>query len=39
MLLFNNEKTSMVYMIQVREELTGDKIVEYLKEKNAQFGW
>ncbi|KAG0760661.1 hypothetical protein G6F57_009072 [Rhizopus arrhizus] len=38
-LLFNNEKTSMVYMIQVREELTGDKIVEYLKEKNAQFGW
>ncbi|ORE04506.1 hypothetical protein BCV72DRAFT_243538 [Rhizopus microsporus var. microsporus] len=37
--LFVNGKTSVVYMVQVREELTGDKIIEYLKEKNAENGW
>jgi biopolymer transport protein ExbD len=33
------QKTNVVYMIQVREELTGDKILEYIKEKNAENGW
>ncbi|RCI07189.1 hypothetical protein CU098_002937, partial [Rhizopus stolonifer] len=33
------EKTSVVYMIQVREENTGDKIIEYTKTKNAENGW
>ncbi|CAO3702613.1 unnamed protein product [Rhizopus stolonifer] len=37
--LFTSEKTSMVYMVKVREELIGDKILEYLKEKNAEQGW
>ncbi|KAI7888623.1 uncharacterized protein EV154DRAFT_425433, partial [Mucor mucedo] len=33
------EKNSVVYMIQVREELTGDKIFEYVKTKNSENGW
>lgn len=33
------EKNSVVYMIQVREELTGDKIFEYVKTKNCENGW
>ncbi|KAK4516381.1 uncharacterized protein ATC70_011352 [Mucor velutinosus] len=33
------EKNSVVYMIQVREETTGDKILEYIKTKNSENGW
>lgn len=33
------EKNSVVYMIQVREETTADKILEYIKFKNAENGW
>jgi hypothetical protein len=33
------ERNSVVYMVQVREELTGDKIFEYIKTKNAENGW
>lgn len=33
------EKNSVVYMIQVREETTGDKIFEYIKTKNSENGW
>ncbi|KAI9483440.1 MAG: hypothetical protein EXX96DRAFT_479209 [Benjaminiella poitrasii] len=33
------QKTSVVYMIQVREENTGDKIFEYIKTINAENGW
>lgn len=32
-------RNSVVYMVQVREELTGDKIYEYVKTKNAENGW
>ncbi|KAI7908113.1 uncharacterized protein BX663DRAFT_482333 [Cokeromyces recurvatus] len=39
MLVDELQKTSVVYMIQVREELTGDKIIEYIKSKNAEYGW
>lgn len=38
-LLFNNEKTSVVYMVKVREESMADQIIEYLKDKNAEHGW
>ncbi|KAG1127562.1 hypothetical protein G6F42_006778 [Rhizopus arrhizus] len=37
--LFTNEKTSVVYMIKLREESMGDKMIEYVKEKNAENGW
>ncbi|KAG1052279.1 hypothetical protein G6F43_005576 [Rhizopus delemar] len=37
--LFTNEKTSLVYMVKLREESMGDKIIEYVKEKNAENGW
>jgi hypothetical protein len=33
------EKNSVVYMVQVREEAAGDKILEYVKTKNAENGW
>lgn len=33
------EKNSVVYMVQVREEETGDKIFEYVKTKNSENGW
>ncbi|KAI8379930.1 hypothetical protein EDC96DRAFT_492341 [Choanephora cucurbitarum] len=33
------ERSSVVYMIQVREETTSDKIIEYTKIKNAENGW
>ena len=33
------ERNSVVYMVQVREELTCDKIYEYVKTKNAENGW
>ncbi|CAO3670627.1 unnamed protein product [Rhizopus stolonifer] len=33
------QKTSMVYMIQLREDQTGDKIYEYLRVKNSECGW
>ncbi|KAI9260697.1 hypothetical protein BDA99DRAFT_512893 [Phascolomyces articulosus] len=40
MLLVNEkERQSMVYMIQIKEEQTGQKIFEYLKTKNAENGW
>lgn len=32
-------KTSIVYMIHLREEQTGNKIYEYLRTKNAENGW
>ncbi|KAI9279864.1 hypothetical protein BY458DRAFT_553642 [Sporodiniella umbellata] len=38
-LLFNNDKTSVVYMIKVREESVADQIMDHLKDKNAEFGW
>ncbi|KAG0173624.1 hypothetical protein DFQ28_011116 [Apophysomyces sp. BC1034] len=39
--LLTNEKerTSMVYMVQMREEQTINKIYEYLRTKNAENGW
>ncbi|KAI8367096.1 hypothetical protein BD560DRAFT_424769 [Blakeslea trispora] len=33
------ERNSVVYMVQVREEATSDKIIEYTKTKNAENGW
>lgn len=33
------QKTSIVYMIHLREEQTGKKIYEYLRTKNAENGW
>ncbi|KAG2224368.1 hypothetical protein INT45_006768 [Circinella minor] len=40
MLLVNEkERQSMVYMIQFKEEQTGQKIFDYLKTKNAENGW
>lgn len=33
------QKTSIVYMIHLREEQTGNKIYEYLRIKNAENGW
>ncbi|KAI8641995.1 hypothetical protein BD408DRAFT_417185 [Parasitella parasitica] len=33
------EKNSVVYMIQVREDTTSDKIFEYIKTKNSENGW
>jgi hypothetical protein len=32
-------KTSIVYMIHLREDQTGNKIYEYLRTKNAENGW
>lgn len=32
-------KTSIVYMIHLREEETGNKIYEYLRIRNAENGW
>lgn len=32
-------RNSVVYMVQVREEATCDKIIEYIKTKNAESGW
>ncbi|GAN01510.1 hypothetical protein MAM1_0008d00943 [Mucor ambiguus] len=32
-------KTSIVYMIHLREDQTGNKIIEYLRTKNAENGW
>ncbi|KAI9251951.1 hypothetical protein BY458DRAFT_523439 [Sporodiniella umbellata] len=37
--LLTSETESRVYMVKIREESTGDKIIEYLKEKNAELGW
>lgn len=37
--LLSDDVYSVVYMIQVREETTADKIMEYLKFKNAENGW
>ncbi|KAI8149302.1 hypothetical protein BJV82DRAFT_573656 [Fennellomyces sp. T-0311] len=39
LLLNEKERQSMVYMIQIKEEQTGQKIYEYLKTKNAENGW
>ncbi|KAI8388631.1 uncharacterized protein BYT42DRAFT_241590 [Radiomyces spectabilis] len=39
LLVNEQERTSMVYMVQIREEQTGNKIYEYLKLKNAENGW
>jgi hypothetical protein len=39
LLVDENEKNNVVYMVQVREELTGDKIFEYIKSKNSENGW
>ena len=33
------QKTSIVYMIHLREDQTGNKIYEYLRTKNAENGW
>ncbi|KAI9302553.1 hypothetical protein BJ944DRAFT_269782 [Cunninghamella echinulata] len=35
----DQDKTSMVYMIQVKDEQTGNKIAEYLKTQNQANGW
>ncbi|CAO3632541.1 unnamed protein product [Cunninghamella blakesleeana] len=35
----DKEKTSMVYLIQLKDEQTGNKVVEYLKSQNAANGW
>lgn len=39
LLINEQERTSMVYMVQIKEEETGNKIFEYLKTKNAENGW
>lgn len=39
MMVDDIEKNSVVYMIQVREETTAEKILEYIKIKNAENGW
>ncbi|GAA5803385.1 hypothetical protein HPULCUR_008864 [Helicostylum pulchrum] len=39
LLLDEVQKTSIVYMIHLREEQTGNKIFEYLRTKNAENGW
>ncbi|KAI8990965.1 hypothetical protein BDF20DRAFT_908789 [Mycotypha africana] len=35
----DSSKTSIVYMIHLREDQTGNKIYEYLRTKNAENGW
>ncbi|KAI8140120.1 hypothetical protein BJV82DRAFT_623984 [Fennellomyces sp. T-0311] len=39
--LLTNEqtRTSMVYMVHLKDEKTADKIFEYVRTKNAQNGW
>ena len=39
--LLSNEKerTSMVYMVHLKDEKTADKIFEYVRTKNVQNGW
>ncbi|KAI9316279.1 hypothetical protein BX666DRAFT_1949065 [Dichotomocladium elegans] len=39
LLVNEKERQSMVYMVQIKEESTGQKIFEYLKVKNAENGW
>ncbi|CEP14894.1 hypothetical protein [Parasitella parasitica] len=39
MMIDELEKNSVVYMIQVREDTTSDKIFEYIKTKNNENGW
>ncbi|KAG0180272.1 hypothetical protein DFQ29_000969 [Apophysomyces sp. BC1021] len=39
LLVNEHENISIVYMIQIKEEQTGDKIYEYLKTKNAENEW
>ncbi|ORZ11859.1 hypothetical protein BCR42DRAFT_97134 [Absidia repens] len=34
-----NDKSSMVYMIQLKDEQTGNKVFDYLKTQNAAHGW
>lgn len=33
------QKTSIVYMVHLKEDQTGNKIYEYLRTKNAENGW
>ncbi|KAI8335332.1 hypothetical protein BC941DRAFT_430037 [Chlamydoabsidia padenii] len=35
----DNEKSSMVYLIQLKDEQTGNKVFDYLKTQNAAQGW
>lgn len=39
LLVDETTKTSIVYMIHLREDQTGNKIYEYLRTKNAENGW
>ncbi|KAI9486260.1 MAG: hypothetical protein EXX96DRAFT_548348 [Benjaminiella poitrasii] len=39
LLVDETSKTSIVYMIHLREEQTGNKIYEYLRTRNAENGW
>ncbi|KAG2198588.1 hypothetical protein INT47_001035, partial [Mucor saturninus] len=39
LLVDDAQKTSIVYMIHLREDQTGNKIYEYLRTKNAENGW
>lgn len=39
LLINERERTSMVYMVRIKEEETGHKIYEYLKTKNMENGW
>ncbi|KAJ8656980.1 hypothetical protein O0I10_007314 [Lichtheimia ornata] len=37
--LLTTDRSSMIYMINLKEERTATKIYEYIKTKNAQNGW
>lgn len=39
LLIDDVQKTSIVYMVHLREDQTGNKIYEYLRTKNAENGW
>ncbi|CDH49054.1 related to gef1 protein [Lichtheimia corymbifera JMRC:FSU:9682] len=39
LLVNEKERQRMVYMVQIKEEETGNKMFEYLKTKNAENGW
>ncbi|KAI8992694.1 hypothetical protein BDB01DRAFT_446792 [Pilobolus umbonatus] len=39
LLVDETAKTSIVYMVHLREDQTGNKIYEYLRTKNAENGW
>jgi hypothetical protein len=35
----DSDKSSMVYMIQLKDEQNGNRVFDYLKTQNAAHGW